>query len=135
MHDYDGCSRNLEDCRWCRMKAEKVLRQNGYDIQELDHRLIFSEQTILQQIREEQDDGVHNECARELLGLDRKRPKSKRKGYPIDIGRFLEGVDYLGGIGVASKDCICMTKDKHEKLSHASQVFKSNSSHCHKGDV
>jgi len=97
-HDYDNCEKSLEQCRWCKAKAEKTCVENGFDIQELDSTLLFREQAVMQIIQEAEDDGVHNEAARELLHLDKKK-RSKKKGYPMDITRILEGLDYLGADG------------------------------------
>ena len=94
-HDYINCGKSLEDCRWCGARAEKLVKNEGFDVQELDSTLTFGEQPILQQLQESEDDGVHNEAARELLRLDKKR-RSKRKGYPMDISCILEAMKYLG---------------------------------------
>lgn len=93
-HDYEGCEKNLEDCRWCLGRAKKLCLEHGFDVQELDHAVTFGEQTILQHIRESEDDGVHNEAARELLGLGKKGSKKKPKIMKIE--EVLEGLEYLG---------------------------------------
>lgn len=93
-HAYLSCGKPLEDCRWCNAKAEKLLKAHGVDIQELDSTLTFAEQPILQNIQESEDDGIHNECARQLMGLGKKG--SKRKPKLMEINDVLEGLQYMG---------------------------------------
>jgi hypothetical protein len=94
-HNYVTCEKALQDCRWCKAHAEKILRSQQLDVQELDWTLTFSEQEILQHVQQSQDDGVHNDAARQLLELD-KRYKRRKKGRPMDIGRVVDALDYLG---------------------------------------
>jgi len=95
VHNHQECGKTLQTCRWCKTRAEKILRNQQLDIQELDWTLTFAEQEILQHIQQSQDDGVHNNAARQLLELDR-RYRRRKKGRPMDIGRVVEALDYLG---------------------------------------
>lgn len=93
-HDYVNCGKPLEDCRWCQAKAEKLCRQNGVDVQELDNTLTFAEQEILQHIQESEDDGITNEHVRQLMGLSKKG--SKRKPKVMKIAHVIEALEEMG---------------------------------------
>jgi len=95
MHNYIDCQKPVAECRWCREKAEKELKTRGIDIQELDSTLLFHEQPILQQLGENEDDGVHNPNVRALMGLDKKRT-NKRKPKVMDISNIIDALKEMG---------------------------------------
>lgn len=95
MHNYDDCGKPLEECRWCSAKADQLVRLKGFDVQELDSTLTYHEQSILQQIRESEDDGVHNPNVRELMGLDKKRT-NKRKPKVMGISNIMDALKEMG---------------------------------------
>jgi hypothetical protein len=95
MHNYEDCEKALEECRWCRAKAEAIVKSKGIDVQELDSTLIFHEQPILQQIQENEDDGVHNPNVRDLMGLDKKRT-NKRKPKVMEISNIMDALKDMG---------------------------------------
>jgi len=49
-HNYLTCIKNLKDCRWCRLKAEKLSLKHGYDIQYVDYAVTFAENPILKSL-------------------------------------------------------------------------------------
>jgi len=46
-HSYLTCGKNLKDCRWCRLKAEKLSLKHGFDIQEVDYAVTFAENPVV----------------------------------------------------------------------------------------
>jgi hypothetical protein len=95
MHNYEDCDKALGECLWCQAKAEGILKTRGIDKQELDSTLNFHEQPILQQIRENEDDGVHNPNVRALMGLDKKRT-NKRKPKVMGISNIMDALKDMG---------------------------------------
>jgi hypothetical protein len=96
MHNYEDCEKSLAECRWCRAKAEALVKAIGIDVQELDSTLIYHEQPILQQVRENEDDGVHNPNVRALMGLDKPKRTNKRKPKVIGISNIMDALKEMG---------------------------------------
>jgi len=95
-HNYEDCEKSLIECRWCRAKAEAQVKAKGIDVQELDSTLNFHEQPILQQIRENEDDGVHNSNVRTLMGLDKPKRTNKRKPKVMGISNIMDALKEMG---------------------------------------
>lgn len=85
-HNYFGCARPLQNCRWCRLKAEKLARQEGFDIQELDYTLTFNEQPMLQKFKEHYGGFLSERVVQILVG-------SKKA---IDLSDIIDGFKEMG---------------------------------------
>lgn len=96
MHNYEDCGKALAHCRWCKAEAETLVKANGIDKAELDSILNFHEQPILQQIRENEDDGVHNPNVRTLMGLDKPKRTNKRKPKVMGISNIMDALKEMG---------------------------------------
>jgi hypothetical protein len=102
-HNYPDCTKSLEDCSWCRAKAEKLCEKSGIDTHLLDWKLRFSEHPILMKLPDSHVDYLQLQEEDRYYGIiveEIRKLADEFKHYFKKTGtNFVEATKRLHGIG------------------------------------